>query len=114
MKRKRFFIPNVFRPLLKSEAKSLNIGVDRLVNILVERAGIIPEKYNLHLTPEIIQAYDAVLSKHYGIAFKRQQAEPDKPLTCARCQQFFKPTQHQKARNKQGFRVFCKKCFTRG
>ena len=113
MKRKRYSIPKIFMPLLKSEAKALNVAVDRLISVIVEREGITPEKYNAHLTPNVIKTYDFILSKHYGIDFNRRQFAPDMPVICARCGQFFQPTQRQKSYAKHGKRVFCKKCYKR-
>ena len=114
MKRKRYSIPKVFMPLLKAEAKAMNVGIERLVNIIVERAGITPEKYNAHLTPNIVRSYDFILSRHYGIAFNRRQFTPDVPVICSGCEQYFMPTQRQKSYAKHGKRVFCKKCYKRG
>ena len=114
MKRKRYNIPKVFMPCLEFEAKMLNVAIDRLVGIIVERAGITPQKYNAHLTQDVVRAYDSILSKRYGIAFNRRQFTPDAPVICARCGQFFQPTQRQKSYAKHGKRVFCKKCYKRG
>ena len=113
MKRKRYTIPKVFKPLLKAEAKVLNITIDGLVSIIVTRAGIIPEKYNDHLTPSVIKTYDFILSKHYGIDFNRRQFTPNEPVICSGCEQAFMPTQRQKSYAKHGKRVFCKKCYKR-
>lgn len=112
-KRKFYHIPEVFKPRLKAEAEALNIGVQSLVNRLVIKAGISPEKYNAHLNKSMVQTYDKILSTHYGIAYKRKDEPPNRLLTCSDCGQFFKPSYSQKSRERRGRRVFCSDCWKR-
>ena len=111
-KRKFYHIPEIFKARLKAEAEALNIGMNKLVYNLVVKAGIVPERYNAHLNKSMIQAYDLVLSRHYGIAYKRKD-EPNRLLTCSDCGQFFKPSYSQKSRERRGNRVYCKDCWKR-
>ena len=112
-KRRFYHIPEVFKPRLKAESEALNIRVQTLVNRLVTKAGIDIKKFNAHLNKGVIQAYDQVLSAHYGIADKRKDEPPNRLLTCSDCGQFFKPSYSQKSRERRGNRVYCKDCWKR-
>jgi len=112
--RKRYNIPAIFKPRLKAEAKALNIGIEKLVGNLIANAGIAVERYGAHLTKGMIAIYDDVLSKHCGIAFKRNYDPPGMMLTCTKCNQYFKPTYCQRSRSRNGKKALCIKCFQRG